>query len=113
MVVLRGVFGTANRDRDFLREVLENFRQEFPPLNMALNDAVARKDLEQIQIAADTLTAMLANLSFTRASASAMRIGQMARENAPAGILDEMACLERNVAVAQAELETLCREVVH
>jgi hypothetical protein len=110
-VVLRGAFGTANRDRDFLREVLENFRQEFPPLNMALNDAVARKDLEQIQIAADTLTAMLANLSFTRASA--MRIGRMARDNAPDGILDEMACLERNVTVAQAELETLCREVVH
>jgi two-component system sensor histidine kinase/response regulator len=100
-------------DRDFLREVFEIFRQEFPPLNIAMNDAVAREDIEQIRIAAHTMTGMLASLSFTKAAAAAMRIGRMAREHALEGIPDEIARLERNVTVAQAELETVCQEVVH
>jgi two-component system sensor histidine kinase/response regulator len=100
-------------DRELLREIFEIFRQEFPPLNVALNEAVARKDLEEIRIAAHTIIGMLASLSFTKATVTATRIGRMARESTPEGIPSEVLRLERNIAAAQAELELVCQEVIH
>jgi two-component system, sensor histidine kinase and response regulator len=99
-------------DRDLLREVFEIFKEEFPVLNSTLNDAVAREDCEQIRIAAHTVTGMLANLSFTKATASAMRVSRMARARTIEGIPCEMRRLERNVALAQTELQAVCQEVV-
>jgi HPt (histidine-containing phosphotransfer) domain-containing protein len=49
-------------DREFLREIFEVFREEFPVLSVTLNDAAARKDCELIRIAAHTMTGMLATL---------------------------------------------------
>jgi two-component system sensor histidine kinase/response regulator len=100
-------------DRELLREIFEIFRQEFPPLNVALNEAVARNDLEEIRIAAHTITGMLASLSFTKATVTATRIGRMARESTPEGIPSEVLRMERNIAAAQAELELVCQEVIH
>jgi len=99
-------------DRNFLREIFELFREEFPPLNVALHEAVKCGNLVEIRVVAHTMTGMLASLSFTKASASAMRIGRMARENKPQDIPDEIARLERNVHAAQTALHTVCQEVV-
>src|ERR1700733_4035304 len=85
-------------DRDFLREVVDIFKQEVPTLHTALKDAVACEDYAQIGNAAHTITGMLANLSITKATASAMCIGRIAREGTIQGMPEEMRRLEFSVA---------------
>ena len=98
-------------DRALLREVLEIYVQEFPMLQLQLRDAWERGDLDEVRAAAHTLKEMLASMSFCRASTSAMRIERMAAQWAPEGIAAEMAKLERNAELAQANLASVCREV--
>jgi len=58
-------------DREFVRELLQLFRVEFPRLQIELQEAVSRKDLRQAAKTAHMLKGMLANLSIER-PASAM-----------------------------------------
>src|ERR1700692_4754311 len=72
-------------DRELLREIFELFKEEFPKSRLLLADAVELGDLEQMRNRAHTLKGMLAGLSIVEASASAMRIEQMAKQSAPEG----------------------------
>jgi HPt (histidine-containing phosphotransfer) domain-containing protein len=60
-------------DLEFMRELFQLFRVEFPRLQIELQEAVSRKDLQQAAKTAHMLKGMLANLSIER-PASAMEI---------------------------------------
>ena len=98
-------------DGELLREILELFKEEFPKSGLSLRQAMERGDLQQVRNEAHNLKGMLAGLSMIEGASSATRIERMAIECAPQGILEELACLVRCVAVAQLTLERACREL--
>jgi len=55
---------------------------------------------------------MCASLSFSKARASALRIEQLAEQSAVEKLPIELAILERDVILAQASLERICKEAV-
>jgi two-component system sensor histidine kinase/response regulator len=98
-------------DGELLQEILELFKEEFPKARLSLLQALERGDLQQVQNAAHNLKGMLAGLSISEGSSSAMRIERMAIECTPESILKELGYLVRRVAVAQLNLERACREL--
>jgi len=60
-------------DQEFMRELFLLFRVEFPRLQIELQEAVSRRDLQQAAKTAHMLKGMLANLSI-EVPASAMEI---------------------------------------
>lgn len=99
-------------DRELLSEIFAIFLDNYPPLDLQLSDAVLRGDMKQVRATAHTLKGMLASLSFTRASASALHIEKLAAQEAPASIPEELARLKSLVAMASAHLGTFCQEVI-
>ena len=102
----------VENDRELLQEIFEIFKEQFPQMNLALQNAFADGDLMQIQNSAHAIKGMLSSLSFTKASTSAMQIERMARQGESAGISEELEKMERGVAKAQAHLDTVCRGVL-
>lgn len=98
-------------DRELLREIFELFKEEFPKSRLLGADAVELGDPEQMRNRTP-LKGMLAGLSIGEASASAMRIEQIARQSAPEGIPEELAILESSVAAAQLYFDNVCRDVI-
>jgi HPt (histidine-containing phosphotransfer) domain-containing protein len=98
-------------DGELLQEILELFKEEFPKSGLLLRQALERGDLQAVQNEAHNLKGMLAGLSIIEGPRSAMRIERMAIECAPEGILQELGCLVRCVAVAQIDLERACSEL--
>ena len=111
-VNLPELLARVDNDPELLQEILELFKEEFPKSCLLLEDAVERRDMEQVQIAAHTLKGMLAGLSIMEASSLAMRIERMATQCASEGIPEELARLVKCVAVAQLDLDKVCRELI-
>jgi HPt (histidine-containing phosphotransfer) domain-containing protein len=99
-------------DHGLLRELLDIFREEYPVLRDQLQAAIAGSDLKAIQVAAHTLKGMLASMSFSRASASAVQIETMAAHGTMEGMDCELARLERKSRAAELHLESVCQEVI-
>ena len=73
------LFARLEYDPDLLRDVFQIYMQEYPRLYLLLQNSVSRGELKQVEIHAHTLKGMLASLSFSSASHSAMRIERMAQ----------------------------------
>ena len=97
-------------DLELLHEIFSLFLEEFPKSYTLLTSALASNDLEQVQVTAHTLKGMLASLSFVRASTSARRIEQMARQSQREGIAEEITALGVIAQAAQASLQKTCSE---
>src|SRR5665213_1077307 len=86
-------------DRDLLSELINVFKEEFPPLMQSLRQAVAGGELKNVESASHALKGMLFGLAVTRGAVQASRIEQMAREGtAAAGLANALALLENEVA---------------
>jgi two-component system, sensor histidine kinase and response regulator len=109
-VNFRELLGRVEGDRELLCDIFEIFNNEFPKSYESLTSALACNDLKQIQTSAHTLKGMLASLSFVRASATAMRIEQMARLSQCEGIAEEITSLGVTAHAAQVSLHQVCTE---
>ncbi len=105
---LNELFARVEYDRDLLCDMLQVFCQEFPKLHALITAAVIRGDRHQVQASAHTLKGMFASLSFSQASASALRIERMARQANLTGVPDEIDRLAYSANCAQANLQRVC-----
>ena len=102
----------VDSDRNLLCELLTLFKEEFPSLLQALQEAVVRGDAKGVEVTAHTIKGMLANVSFVRAAASAKRIEHMGQQCVTQGLSEELAGLEQEASLALAELEAFCTEMI-
>ena len=94
---LQELLARVENDRGLLCDLLTIFKDEFPGHLKALENAVARKDPAKTASVAHTLKGMLANLSVTKAAASAARLEQLARAGETASFDEVFAVLARDV----------------
>jgi HPt (histidine-containing phosphotransfer) domain-containing protein len=111
-VDLPGLLRRVDTDRKLLCELLRLFKEEFPCLLQALQEAVVCGDMKGVEVTAHTLKGMLANVAFERAAASAKRIERMGQQCAPQGLPEELAGLEQEASLALAELEAFCTGMI-
>ena len=93
-------------DRDLLRELINVFKEEFPPLLQSLQQAVARGELKNVEATSHMLKGMLLGLSVTRGATQASRLEQMAREGKTSGLANGLALFENEVGHLLPELDT-------
>jgi HPt (histidine-containing phosphotransfer) domain-containing protein len=94
---LQELLTRVENDRDLLCDLLTIFKHEFPGHLKALENAVARKDPAETASVSHTLKGMLANLSVTKAAASAARLEQIARAGETASFAEAFAVLAQDV----------------
>jgi HPt (histidine-containing phosphotransfer) domain-containing protein len=94
---LQELLARVENDRDLLCDLLTIFKHEFPSHLKALENAVARKDPAETASVSHTLKGMLANLSVTKAAASAARLEQIARAGETASFEEAFAVLVQDV----------------
>jgi HPt (histidine-containing phosphotransfer) domain-containing protein len=101
-----------DNDRELLRELFRVIRDEFTCLLQSLQGAVVRGDMKRLEVMAQTIKGMPPNVSFTRAVASAACLERMGKQCVTQGLPEELARLEPEAALALAELEPCCTEIV-
>jgi HPt (histidine-containing phosphotransfer) domain-containing protein len=102
----------VDTDRELLCELLRIFKEEFPGLLQSIQEAVVRGDMKRMEVKAHTIKGMLANVSFARAAASAACLERMGQQCVTRGLPEELARLEQEAALALAELEAFCTEMI-
>lgn len=102
----------VDTDRKLLCELLRLFKEEFPCLLQALQEAVVRGDMKGVEVTAHTIKGMLANVSFPRAAASAACLQRMGQQCVTQGLPEELARLKQEASLALAELEAFCTEII-
>jgi len=89
----------VDADRKLLRELLGIFKREFPCILQSLQEAVVRGDMKKVEVTAHTIKGMLANVSFRRAAASAVRLERMGQQRNTQGLQEELASLEQKASL--------------
>jgi HPt (histidine-containing phosphotransfer) domain-containing protein len=87
----------VENDRELLCDLLTIFKDEFPCHLKSLEDAVACRDAAETASVSHTLKGMLANLSVTKAAASAARLEQLARRGETASFQEAFNVLAQDV----------------
>ena len=87
----------VENDCKLLNDLVEIFCDEFPGQLKSLENAVARHDVGQTVKLSHALKGMLANLSVTKAAASAARLEQLARAGEAASLPVALAALLQDV----------------
>jgi HPt (histidine-containing phosphotransfer) domain-containing protein len=85
----------VENDRGLLCELIGIFKEAFPRLLQALQQAVAREDMKNVEATSHALKGMFAGLSVTRAAAIASQLEQMGREGETLELIESLALLER------------------
>jgi two-component system, sensor histidine kinase and response regulator len=96
-VNLQELLARVENDRQLLCDLLTIFKEQFPGHLTLLEQAVARKDAAETASLSHTLKGMLANLSVTKAAASAARLEQLARAGETASLQAAFATLAQDV----------------
>jgi len=94
---LQELLARVENDRQLLCDLLTIFKHEFPRHLKVLENAVARKDPAETASVSHALKGMLANLSVTKAAASAARLEQLARAGETASFEQAFAVLAQDV----------------
>jgi two-component system sensor histidine kinase/response regulator len=100
----------VGNDRDFLCELIDLFKVEFPPVLQSLKQSVVREDLKNVEIASHTLKGMLSELSVKRAAAIASQLEQLGRDGKTSGMTETLALLEHAVESLFPELDGYAAE---
>jgi HPt (histidine-containing phosphotransfer) domain-containing protein len=95
----------VDNDLNFLRELIEIFKKDFPERLQQLQIYVAQKDMNSVETASHGLKGMLSNLSAARAATAAARLERMGREAKTAGLPEVLALLEHEVKNLLPELD--------
>jgi HPt (histidine-containing phosphotransfer) domain-containing protein len=97
IVNIQELLARVENDRDLLCDLLKIFKEEFPGYLKSLESAVHRRDAAETASVSHTLKGMLANLSVSKAAASAARLEQLARAGEIASLPDAFAALAQDV----------------
>jgi two-component system, sensor histidine kinase and response regulator len=108
---LQELLARVENDRELLCDLLTIFKDEFPGHLKSLEQAVARKDAAATASISHTLKGMLANLSVTKASASAARLEHLARAGETASFQDAFAVFAQDVCGLLPAMESYMLEV--
>ena len=111
IINLQALLARVENDRELLFDLLTIFKEEFPAHLHSLEQAVARRDAAATASISHTLKGMLANLSATKASASAARLEQVARAGETASFQDAFAALTQDVRGLLPAMESYMIEV--
>jgi len=110
-VNIQELLARVENDRDLLCDLLTIFKQEFPGHLKSLEQAVARKDAAATASISHTLKGMLANLSVTKAAASAARLEKLASAGEAASFQDAFAVFAHDVHGLLPAMESYMVEV--
>jgi two-component system, sensor histidine kinase and response regulator len=108
---LQELLARVENDRELLCDLLTIFKDEFPGHLKSLEQAIARKDAPATASISHTLKGMLANLSATKASASAARLEHLARAGETASFQDALAVFAQDVRGLLPAIESYMLEV--
>ena len=97
IVNIQELLARVENDRDLLCDLLTIFKEEFPGYLKSLESAVDRRDAAETASVSHTLKGMLANLSVSKAAASAARLEQLARAGETALFQDAFAAFAQDV----------------
>jgi HPt (histidine-containing phosphotransfer) domain-containing protein len=97
IVNIQELLARVENDRDLLCDLLKIFKEEFPGYLKSLESAVDRKDAAETATVSHAVKGMLANLSVTKAAASAARLEQLARAGETAAFRDAFATLAQDL----------------
>jgi HPt (histidine-containing phosphotransfer) domain-containing protein len=95
----------VDNDRELLCELLRLFKDECPPLVLALREAISRDDMTGVTVAGHTLKGMLANLAAKGATAAAARLEEIGRTGVKLGLTDCFTSLESELDLLTTELD--------
>lgn len=95
----------VDHDQELLRDLLNIFREDFPPMMRSLQSAVAASDLKNIAAISHTLRGMLSNLAATRASAAAAELEKLAHAADQVSTRSVLTRLEQETAALSLEIE--------
>ena len=110
-VNLPELLARVDNDHELLRDLISIFAKEFPRHLVALQEAVAREDANQVASVSHTLKGMLSNLAVTKAAASAGHLEQQARSGKQSSFKEALAAFEQEVHGLLPEMETYMAEV--
>lgn len=100
----------VENDQVLLCELVDIFKEEFPPLLASLQESVARRDVRTAEDASHALKGILSGLSVTRAAELASRLEEMARAGETLELPDALSLLELEVADLFPELDTYTKK---
>jgi len=109
-VNLGELLARVDNDRELLCDLLSIFKREFPDQLTSLQTAVAGNDAAQAARVSHTLKGMLANLTVTKAAASASRLERLARAGENSSLGDALAAFEKDVQGLLPEMESYMAE---
>jgi len=98
-------------DRDFLLELVEIFRGDYPTHLLAARQAIDQGDARELERAGHALKGALSNLSATRAMATAASLEELGKTGALDNASSCLARLDREIDEALVSLDAICQEV--
>jgi HPt (histidine-containing phosphotransfer) domain-containing protein len=99
-------------DREFLAELVEIFRGDYPDHIVAAREAVERGDAREAERAAHALKGALSNLSAKSATATAAELEELGKQGGLDGAASCLSRLEREIDEALHSLDAICRETL-
>jgi HPt (histidine-containing phosphotransfer) domain-containing protein len=93
-------------DRELLRDLVTIFRDDFPRLSGALQQAVECRDMKKISVLSHTLKGMLASLAVTRAASAAAQLERMALAGESVPVEEAFRAFESEVDGLLTEMES-------
>jgi two-component system, sensor histidine kinase and response regulator len=111
MIDLPELLARVENDREFMRDLLLIFKEEFPRHLDALRNAVNSLDGEKVATEAHTLKGMLSNLAAIPAASAAARLEQLGRNREVAEFQEACASFENLSKELLLQLDTCMAEV--
>ncbi len=108
---LSELLNRVENDREFLAELINIFKAEFPAHIEQLNKAIRAEDANQIERESHTLKGMLLNLSATQSAAGAGALEKLGREKNLTGLNVAFAAFQSEIAVLLSEVERRMGEI--
>jgi HPt (histidine-containing phosphotransfer) domain-containing protein len=93
-------------DRELLCELFTLFKEDFPPLLAAVEEAVSLGDYPRVARPAHTLAGMLANLSMVAAQAASVELECAAAEGSSCRVLKALSMLRDKVQEVLPEVDS-------
>jgi two-component system sensor histidine kinase/response regulator len=110
LVNIPDLLDRVDNDREFIQELFQLFRVEFPRLQIELQEAVSSKKMWQTARTAHTLKGMLANLSIEQAAAAVQTLESTAAQGDQPGTENALIAFNNEVAALLPSLDAYLDE---
>jgi two-component system, sensor histidine kinase and response regulator len=110
LVNMPDLLDRVDNDREFIQELFQLFRVEFPRLQIELQEAVSSKHMWQTARTAHTLKGMLANLSIEQAAAAVETLESTAAQGDQPGTEHALIAFNNEVAALLPSLDAYLDE---